>query len=384
MLNVGVIGIGNCGNQVARLAFKEAQCEVFAINTSEKDLATLEDGIPKRCIGDLQGSGKNREDAKAFLKDSIMEIIRDEEFINFMKTKEVVLVVSSMGGGTGSGAAPIMSSIIREAFKAKDGSDMITILTGVMPKLAEGKSTQENAESYIYELYEKLDAPTYMIFDNNNFAKESATKVLELVNAEIVDAIKVMQCRYNAATPYDSIDEKDMKMLLSSPGRIFITTLLDLKEKDVDERDIEDLLIERIKKSAHTELQRDGIVLRTGLITNLSPKLNERLDTHIRKVIDFVGEPSEEFLHIAVNAEKTLQNNVALILTGLSKITDRVDKLIDRIDEIDRKNAELEESELGITEEAIEKIKERRGRRTVADTSENKADIESIFAKFGV
>ena len=85
MLNVGVIGIGNCGNQIATLAKKECDCDVYAINTSENDLATLPEGIPRLLVGDAQGTGKNRDAAKAFLKKSIMNIISDQGFSDFLR-----------------------------------------------------------------------------------------------------------------------------------------------------------------------------------------------------------------------------------------------------------------------------------------------------------
>lgn len=383
MLNVGVIGIGNCGNQIACLANKETHCDAFAINTSENDLATLAGDIPKKLVGDSQGTGKNRAAAKQFLKESIMELIRDEAFQTFMEKKEVILIVSSMGGGSGSGMAPIMSNIIRDAFRGDDGLEMTTILVGVMPRLNEGLSTQVNALDYLHELFDVLEDPTYMIYDNNNFAKETSYKVLETVNQQVVEDIKVIQCTYNTATPYDSIDEKDMKTLLSSPGRIVISSLLNIKEKDLDETNIEDLLIERIKKSAHAELQRDGVVARTGLITNLSDRLNSQFDTHINNVRKFIGEPTEEFLHITVNSDKSLPNNVCLVLTGLSKITDRVDKIRDRIDEINAAQKQHADDvvEAAITSEEIEKLNEKRNYRKTS--KESNIDLKDIFGKFG-
>lgn len=384
MLDIGVIGVGNCGNQVARLAYKDADVPAFLINSSERDLATIDENLPMRCIGDLQGSGKDREEAKKFLKAACMELVRDEEFITFMETKQAVFVVSSMGGGTGSGIAPLLSNIIRQSFSTKDGNQMICILVGVMPKLTEGQSTQENAASYLYELYNVLERPTYMVFDNNNFAKEPTSKALEKVNAEIVEAIKVIQCRYNAPTPYDSIDEKDMKMVISTPGRLFVTSLLDVKEKDVETTSLEDLLIDRIKKSAHAELQRDGVVVMSGLITNLSPRLNEGMDTHIGKVIEFIGEPSDEYLHVSVNSQKDLPNNVCLILAGLSEIADRVDKLKDRIAEIKARHDQRETSSIGITGEEIAEMRAARKDRSGTGTASAELNLESVFEKFGV
>ena len=43
MLNLALVGIGNCGNQIAALAQKEANVSVACINTSENDLAILPD-----------------------------------------------------------------------------------------------------------------------------------------------------------------------------------------------------------------------------------------------------------------------------------------------------------------------------------------------------
>ena len=47
MLNVGVVGIGNAGSQVAALAMEKLSVDVLAINSSEKDLQTLPESVPQ-------------------------------------------------------------------------------------------------------------------------------------------------------------------------------------------------------------------------------------------------------------------------------------------------------------------------------------------------
>ena len=68
MLNVGIIGLGNTGNQIASLAFDKLHIPVIAVNSSEKDLETIPNAIPKKLISDAkgqsQGAGKNRQLAK--------------------------------------------------------------------------------------------------------------------------------------------------------------------------------------------------------------------------------------------------------------------------------------------------------------------------------
>ena len=387
MLDVGLIGIGNAGNQVATLAAEKLGIDVFAINSSRQDFDTIPDSITKKLIGDEKGAGKNRADAKAFLKKQIMELMSDDDFKNFMSGKEVVYICSSTGGGTGSGIAPIMSSIIRQAFRDEEGREKPIILIGVLPKLSEGQSTQVNTLEYLHEVYDVLadDQPTYMLYDNNKYAKESSSAVLQKINADIISDIKVMKLTYNTPTPFDSIDEKDMKTICFDPGRIVVASAFNIKEKDLDEVSIEDLIINNLKINGHAEIQRDGIVSKTGLITNLSEKLNDSFDSHLNKVRGFIGEPVEEFLHIAINKERDMPNNVALIISGLSKIDDRIDKIEDRIKEIEERQKEQESTkrESSFDEDEIANFNAKKNVRSTT-TSESQADLKGTFAKFGL
>ena len=71
MLNVGIIGIGNAGSQVAATAIKQ-NIDAVVINSSENDLSTISNSIIKFPLGDLRGAGKNRTEAKKFLKETDM------------------------------------------------------------------------------------------------------------------------------------------------------------------------------------------------------------------------------------------------------------------------------------------------------------------------
>lgn len=389
MLQIGVIGIGNCGNQIAKLAHTEAGCDAFAINTSEKDLSTLPSDIPRMVVGETEGTGKDRDVAKQSLKMSVSTLTREESFREFVSGKDVILVISSAGGGSGSGMAPIMVEIGKEAFRNQDGSSKIVILVGVLPKLSEGESTQLNAMQYLHEVYDVMDNPTYMLFDNNKLSNLTSYKVLEEVNRDIVRVIEIMQCKFNYATPYDSIDDTDMRVLLSTPGLLFIAGLYGLKEKDLDGVTIEDKLIETIKSNSQVELQRDGVVAKTGIITNLEERLNEKFDTHIESVRQFVGEPTEEFLHTVVNSDRGMPNNVFIILAGLSKTSDRIAKIEDRIEEIEEeqnaKAAKVEGPSIDPT--MIDRLNAKRGSikkdQQISDDN-SKVGLVGIFDKFNI
>ena len=68
MLQVGVIGCGNAGNQTVSASYaKYKDIPVLAINCSEKDLSTVDKNILQKVVGDGKGAGKNRTESKKFM-----------------------------------------------------------------------------------------------------------------------------------------------------------------------------------------------------------------------------------------------------------------------------------------------------------------------------
>lgn len=376
MLTVGIIGIGNAGNQVALLGKKMINVDAVAINCSENDLKTLGDTIPAYTLGDAKGAGKNRNEAKESLRKSINDILKKDEFINFFDDKDVVYIVSSTGGGTGSGISPLFYEICSQLFP-----DVCLIIVAILPTLIEGLSTQVNTLDYLTELYETLDRPRYMIYDNEKLSNLPTHVMMSKINMSIIADIEVMKCRYNTLTKFSSIDEKDMMTILGTSGRFAIASLYDIKEKDFDDKSIEDALIAEIKHNTHTELQRDGVVNRTGIIVNLSETMSDMFNTHIPKVQEFIGAPVEEFEHIVINEERKVPNNVILIMAGLSRITDRIRKINERIEEIQEKQNALKDDEDVLKEQDLGEINKKREYRNNQST-QTSVNIDSIFNRF--
>ena len=383
MLNVGVIGLGNTGNQIAALAAEELKIPAMAINSSEKDLETIANKIPKILISDTEGAskgaGKNRALAKSYLKDSILSIISKEDVQTFISGLNVLFLVSSTGGGTGSGTALLMANIISSMFV-----DTHVIIVGILPVMSEALSAHVNSLEYLNELYGNLENQTYMLYDNDSLYNIPSYKMMDTINREVVKDIDVLRCTFNYTTKYDSIDEQDMKRLISFPGRIMVTRLEDLKERDLDKSSIEDLLISKIKNTNHVELQRDRKITATGIIVNLSEQVFNDFDNHIPAVREFIGDPDHDFNHLAINEDRKMPNNVFLIMSGMSQVNDRIQKISDRIEEIEeRQKIREEESQLdtlGITE-LSQKISSKDAKKTL-DT--DKIDLANIFSKFGL
>jgi hypothetical protein len=223
-----------------------------------------------------------------------------------------------------------------------------------------------------------------MLYDNDSLYNIPSYKMMDTINREVVKDIDVLRCTFNYTTKYDSIDEQDMKRLISFPGRIMVTRLEDLKERDLDKSSIEDLLISKIKNTNHVELQRDRKVTATGIIVNLSEQVFNDFDNHIPAVREFIGDPDHDFNHLAINEDRKMPNNVFLIMSGMSQVNDRIQKISDRIEEIEeRQKIREEESQLdtlGITE-LSQKISSKDAKKTL-DT--DKVDLANIFSKFGL
>ena len=382
MLNVGIIGIGNTGNQIAALAYERLKVPAMAINSSEKDLETISDNIPKTLIkdaeGESQGAGKNRTLAKKYLKDSIVSFLSSKDVQEFIKELDVLFIVSSTGGGTGSGTSLIMANVISSMFV-----NVHVITIGILPVMSEALSAHVNTLEYLNELYSNLEGQTYMLYDNDSYYDSPSYKMMETVNNEVVSDIDVLRCTYNYTTKYDSIDEQDMKRLISFPGRIMVTRLEDVKERDLDKSSIEEMLINKIKNNAHVEIQRDKKVIGTGIIVNLSEAVFSDFDNHIPSVREFVGDPDHDFNHLVLNSDRKMPNNIFLIMSGMSQVNDRITKTSDRIEEIEEKQR-IREEENSLETIGINELTAKISGNDKKVNTATQVDVASIFSKFGV
>lgn len=375
MIKYGIIGIGNCGGQITAKAAKELNVNGIILNTSDQDLEKVKDGgdnIKIYALGDKKGAGQNRQAAKLALKGAIKTVVEDEDFKKFINDLEVIYIVCSTGGGTGSGISPLMYELINKM------SNATCILIGVLPTLGEDRGIQVNSLNYLNEIYNSIDGVTYMLYDNNSLSDASSTMMMQKINQNVVNDIQILSGYFNTATQYASIDDKDMRRLISAPGGITVGSVRDITEKDLDTVSIEERMIKDLKTNSHCEFDRDGIVQNTGIIVRLSEKVNETLNMNIPAIHAFIGEPKETgFKHIYINPDSSIPNDAFFIASGMSPINDRIRKINERVAELDAKASEiskataLEDSVLG--EQAVS-----------GEKKADNVDISSIFDRFGV
>ena len=381
-----VIGVGNCGSQVAFLAetkYPELFDTVY-INSSESDLSMVKsENRLKFKIGDkneVEGSGKNREKMKEFLMGDINKILANENLQETIVSKKYAFIVTSAAGGTGSGAGPVLMEIMRQMFP-----DTNFILVGVLPQLGASLMEQGNALEFLNELYEVLgDKTTYMIYDNESTSDLPPTKALEVVNDNIVEDLRIISGIDNYSTPYESIDEADMESICTTPGRLLVVRLnKGLTEKSMEDNNLDDMIIKAIKQSCHAETDRNKKVVRWGVITYFTDAVNKLYSGELERLREFIGTPIERFNHNAINQTKEELNFITVVASGLSPINDRVQKITNRISDLKNALASDESSKYILAGDgaSYDDLTKRR----IAEKRANQpteVDANAIFKKF--
>lgn len=389
MFNIGIIGVGNAGGQNAALAAERLGVDALCLNSSQKDLDTLGNNVTKILIGDSKGAGKNRDEAKLFVKNSLRGMIGDERVKKFFvggetgEAKDFVFVISSTGGGTGSGAAPLLTEILKSIY-----TDVNFIIIGILPSVNEAMSAQVNTLEYFKELYETSSGVPYMVYDNEKMCDKAVNVMMEGINAAIVDDIDILRGSHQISTKYSAIDEKDMTSILTTAGRIVIAGAKNIKEKMLDKTTIDELIIEDFKSNAHAETNRDKVVHRLGIISVLDNRCSEKFDGQVQAVQEFVGTPVETFQHFAIKDgdASSLPNDVIVIASGLSKLDDRIDRIKERIEEINAAMDAAKSRSGGLDDIDIDALNSRKhaGDNKPARNPDEKADVSAILNRFGV
>ena len=178
-VNIKVIGVGGGGNNAVNrmISTNIRGVEFIAVNTDSQALDTS-CAAKKIVIGDKttrgKGAGSNPEIGKRSAEESI-ELIKDA-----LSGADMVFITAGMGGGTGTGAAPII---------AKTAKDLGILTVGIVTKpfSFEGKRRYTQAEAGISELSKYVDS---LIVIPNERLKQVEDTHITLANAfEIADDV---------------------------------------------------------------------------------------------------------------------------------------------------------------------------------------------------
>ena len=138
---ISFVAVGQAAGNIGRL-FEQKGYAVIYVNTSQEDLDTLEKAKFKYHIPQGEGCNKNRRQAKQLVIDDFDNIAAE---IESKVRAEMIFVIFASGGGTGSGAGPMLMDLLIDEGKTVGA---ITII----PALDESPKSHMNS----YECFSEL------------------------------------------------------------------------------------------------------------------------------------------------------------------------------------------------------------------------------------
>ena len=152
-----VVGVGGAGGNAINDMIESniTTVDFIAINTDQQDLDRSKAPI-KVLLGKGMGAGADPEKGRIAAKES------EEKIKEVLEGTDMLFITAGMGGGTGTGAAPVIAKAAKEL-------DVLTVAVVTKPFNFEGERRKNNAESGIELLRQNVDSlviiPNDKLFD---------------------------------------------------------------------------------------------------------------------------------------------------------------------------------------------------------------------------
>jgi cell division protein FtsZ len=213
---IAVVGVGGGGNNtVQRLSMMDIKgAGLFAFNTDGKQLATINPNVTKLILGKELTHGLG---AGGFpeIGEKSAELSRNEiEFL--LKDTNLVFITAGMGGGTGTGAMPVVARIAKES-----GAIVIGIVT--LPFSLE-RVRLETARKGVDKLKQNLD--TVVVIDNQKLVSLYPNLPIEktFMLADEITAKAVRGITETITQPsLINLDFADVRTIMASGGLAMIS-----------------------------------------------------------------------------------------------------------------------------------------------------------------
>ena len=213
VVNIKVVGVGGGGNNVVNRMVKTGTkgVDFIAVNTDKQALA-VSSATYKIQIGEKltngQGAGSDPEVGRKSAEENRTQISKA------LEDADMVFITAGMGGGTGTGAAPIVADIAKEL-------GVLTVGVVTKPFRFEGMRRMKQAEGGITELRNKVDS---LVIIPNERLKLATDQTITMVNAfEIADDV-LQQAVQSISdliknTGFINLDFADVSAVMKDAGR---------------------------------------------------------------------------------------------------------------------------------------------------------------------
>ena len=212
VVTIKVVGVGGAGNNVVNRMVKAGTqgVEFVAINTDRQALA-VSNADQKLQIGEKmtrgQGAGSDPEIGKRSAEESRNNRAKAVE------DAEMVFITAGMGGGTGTGAAPVVAEIAKDA-------GLLTVGVVTKPFKFEGKRRMDQANAGIKELLGRVDSLLIIPNDRLKFAtdqKVTLANAFEIADDVLLQAVTSIS-NLIKNTGFINLDFADVNCIMRNAG----------------------------------------------------------------------------------------------------------------------------------------------------------------------
>ncbi|OCA85528.1 cell division protein FtsZ [Bacillus sp. FJAT-27225] len=307
LATIKVIGVGGGGNNaVNRMIEHGVQgVEFIAVNTDAQALNLSKAEVKMQIGAKLTrglGAGANPEVGKKAAEES------KEQIQEALRGADMVFVTAGMGGGTGTGAAPVIAQVAREL-----GALTVGVVT--RPFTFEGKKRQGQAQMGIAGMKEAVD--TLIVIPNDRLLEivDKSTPMLEAFReADNVLRQGVQGISDLIAVPgLINLDFADVKTIMSSKG----SALMGIGVASGENR-----AAEAAKKAISSPLLETSIDGAQGVLMNITGGTNLSL-YEVQEAADIVASASDQEVNMifgsVINENLKDEILVTVIATGFNE-----------------------------------------------------------------
>lgn len=305
---IKVVGVGGGGGNVVNTMVEDKgiyDVEFIAINTDSQALQTSKADIKLR-IGDGitrgLGSGGNPIIGRKAAEESI------EQVHEHLAGADMIFIAAGMGGGTGTGAAPVVGEIAKNL-------GALTIAVVMKPFHFEGQRRMESALKGIEELRQKVD--TMIVIPNQRLMEvmEPGASFMEALHKSdevMLQAVKSI-ANLSSQTGLINVDFADVRSVMDNAG----TALMGIGSASGEDRAVK--AAEMAIESPLLEVRIDGA---TGVLLNVIA--GRGLGIHeIDQAAQMIRERTAEDANIIFGAtiDETMKDDefyLTVIATGFS------------------------------------------------------------------
>ena len=311
---IKVVGIGGAGGNAVNnmIASNMHGVEFIAVNTDlqvlESSLAPVKVQVGRQLTKGL-GAGSNPEIGRqAALEDRAV-------LMEALDGCDMVFITAGMGGGTGTGAAPVIASIAKEI-----GALTVAIIT--KPFFYEGKRRKENAEEGIRDLSNCVDTMIVIPNDKISLVVEKGTPMLKafsIANDVLRQAVQGIS-DIILVPGIINVDFADVKTIMESMGRAVMGAGTAKGEGSA---------FEAAKKAiSNPLLEYSSIEGAKGVLINITGGLELSIDdiqAAASYIHDNAHEDSAVIFGAVIDPDMTDEVRVTVIATGFDERREKVE-----------------------------------------------------------